>query len=270
MPVWGAANAYEITGSRTESYGRFEMTAKVTIVCPWENRDEVIDQVNRTPYPLPPIAAKQYYPAFPRTFEVSVWEESGKKTDIHEVSYSLAKIDIHYTCKQRNSAEQSVTQTCTPVLNMRRLPSIGFTWLSDNSPLTDAESPAMLQIMLKITRQVTGLRAIPDWWWSLAGCVNSTKGTDHMTKQQFEAETILFIPSSASKQVTTNPDDMEPVWDIGYELMWNPLGWNRFMRLDGLEISGVTGIHTDQISINRIPYRLYALGDFSLINTFQA
>ena len=255
MSTWGAASAFEIPGSRVETYNRFEMTAKVSLICPWDTRDAVIGQVSAQQYPLPTYAADRYYPAYPRSFDVSVWEEKGDDSDVYAVSYTKAKIDVSYTCKAKNSAERSLTQTCSPVLNMRRLPSWEFYWMEDGSPVLDEESPTMMQVMLKISRQISGIRQIPSWWWECAGCVNDALLIDTMTRMPYEAETLLFIPSSATKQVTTNPDEMEPVWDIGFDAMWNPIGWNQFMRLNAP--TAMHGIKVDRIGVNGLSYYMY-------------
>ena len=224
--TWGSPNVYELTGSRTETYTRKEMTAKVTLISPWNSRSAEIMKITATRYPLTTEASQYYFPSFPKTVEVSVWEEKGSASDIHAVTYTQAKLDVSYQCWARAAAnlEESFTQTCTPIIQMRRLPSFGFYWATDGSPVLDEESPAMLAIQMKITRQITGIQTLPSWFWSLAGCVNDAPWNDFITKNVYNAGTLLYIPASAVKQLTANPDDIDNVWDISFDLMWNPIG----------------------------------------------
>jgi hypothetical protein len=238
--TWGSPDVYEITGSRTEQYTRLNMTAKVTLICPWNSRYTCMSAISQTKYPLPSGASNYYYSAYPKSFDVSVWEESGKPSDVDAVTYTKAKIDVQYECRAKYN-ERSVTETITPILNMRRLPAWGFYWASDGSPLLDDESPAIMQVQVKIARQMTGWNRIPSWFYELAGCVNDFAWTDTFTQQSYEADTLMFIPSSMSKQVTTNPTDEDNIWDFSFELMWNPVGWNSFMRPHGLDFMMVNG-----------------------------
>jgi len=237
MATWGSNQAYEVNGSRTETYTRSELTAKVTVICPWDSRFAVMSAISLTKYPLPAGASQIYYDAYPKSMDASVYEEVGLPSDVYEVSYSKAKIDITYICKSKSAAdlESSITETVTPILNMRRLSTWGFYWASDGSPALPDESPAMLQIQIKIVRQITGVSQIPAWFWSLAGCVNQNAWTDIFTQASHDIGTLLFIPSSLSKQITVNPEDIDNVWDIGFELMWNPIGWNKFQRPHGID-----------------------------------
>jgi len=257
MSIWGATDAFEMPGSRTESYNRSEMTAKVTLICPWASRDNTIGQIIRTRYPLPPQAAETYFPAYPKSFDVSVWEEKGSPSDTNAVTYTQAKIDVSYTCRARNASfwEQTFSQTCSPILNMQRLPPWGFYWMTDNMPVVDEEAPTRLNIMLKITRQLSGISVVPAWFHELAGCVNESPWQDVITGIVFSAQTLLFTPSSATKQLTTNPDDIDNVWDMAFELLWNPIGWNRFMRLNSPTV--MQGIRIDQMMFAGQPYLMY-------------
>jgi hypothetical protein len=122
------------------------MTAKVTLISPWNSRSAEIMKITGTRYPLTAEASQYYFPAFPKTIDVSVWEEKGSESDTHAVTYTKAKLDVSYQCWARAAAnlEESFTQTCTPIIQMRRLPSFGFYWATDGSPVLDEESPAML------------------------------------------------------------------------------------------------------------------------------
>jgi hypothetical protein len=231
MGDWGAAGAYELTGTRTESYTRFSMTAKVTLICPWDSRYSIMASISQSQYPMPSGAGTYYYSAYPKSFEVSVYEEHGQATDVHAVTYSKAKIDVTYECKCKYNEEANISETITPILSMRRLPAWGFCWNSDGSPILDDESPAIMQYQIKITRQMTGVYSIiPTWFYDLAGCVNDATWIDKFTNHSYEQGTLLFVPSSLTKQITANPEDRDNIWDLGFELMWNPIGWNNFMR----------------------------------------
>jgi hypothetical protein len=199
-----------------------------------------MSQISQSKYPLPAGASNYYYSAYPKSFDVSVWEECGNPSDTDAVTYTKAKIDVQYECRAKYN-ERSVTETLTPILNMRRLSAWGFYWHSDNSPILDDQAPAIMQVQAKIARQLTGWANIPSWFYDLAGCVNESSWNDTFTKISYEADTLLFIPSSMSKQVTTNPTDEDNIWDFSFELMWNPIGWNKFMRPHGIDYMMVNG-----------------------------
>jgi hypothetical protein len=238
--IWGSPDVYEITGSRTEHYDRLSMTAKVTLISPWDSRYSCMVAISQTQYPLPIGALDYYYSSYPKSFDVSVWEEAGGKTDVDAVTYTKAKIDVQYECRAKYN-EKSVTESLTPILNMRRLSAWGFYWASDGAPILDDQAPAVLQVQAKIARQLTGWKKIPSWFFDLAGCVNDSTWTDTFTKISYDADTLMFIPSSMSKQVTTNPTDEDNIWDFSFELMWNPIGWNSSMRPHGIDFIMVNG-----------------------------
>ena len=255
MATWGSSNVYELTGSRTETYTRREMTAKVTLLCPWETRFAEMEKIARTRYPLSPGAESYLHPAYPKSFDVSVWEEKGAASDVHAVSYTMAKIDATYHCLARFNWDASFSQTITPTLQMRRLPSWGFYWATDGSPVLDEESPGMLAVQAKITRQYSGVQKVPQWFWDLAGCVNDAAWEEVHTGSMLQKGTLLFIPASAVKQLTVNPEERDNIWDVSFDLIWNPIGWNRFMRQNG--ITGHAGIRIDQMVFNNLPYFMY-------------
>jgi len=255
VATWGSSNVFEVPGSRTETYTRKEMTAKVTLLCPWSTRFAEMEKITRTRYPLPAGASEYLHPAYPKTLDVTVWEEQGSASDVHVVSYTQAKIDATYHCLAKFNWDQSFSQTITPTLQMRRLPSWGFYWASDGSPVLDEESPTIFAPQAKITRQYTGVSEVPQWFWDLAGCVNNVAWTEIHTSSLLGAGTLLFIPAAAVKQMTANPEDRDPLWDVSFDLIWNPIGWNRFMRQNGVMIQA--GIRTDQMIFNNSPYFMY-------------
>jgi hypothetical protein len=249
--TWGSTKAFEVPGSRTETYGLREMTAKVQLICDWADRYAIMQDICRTKYPLPPGATDYYWDSYPKSMSVSVWEEAGQEGDVYEVTYTKAKVDVDYICKSK-VPDSSVTETHTPILNMRRIPSWGFYWGSDGSPVSDEESPTVVNVQLKIQRQLTGCPFVPSWFMDLAGCINQNVWVDDITGVVHDRGTLLFMPSSASKQLTTNPEDVDNVWDISFEMMWNPIGWNRFQRPFAQSTTGI-----DSIMWKGQPFNLY-------------
>ena len=255
MTNWGSPYVFEVPGSRTESYNRKEMTAKVTLTCPWDNRFEAMDAIHTTKYPFPSSAAPYLHPAYPKAIDVSVWEEKGSDIDVHEVSYTLAKLEVTYHALARFNWDKSFSQTISPVLQMRRLPSWGFFWDSDDSPVLDEESPAMFAVQVKITRQYSGVPDVPQWFWDLAGCVNNAPWRERHTNSLLAKGTLLFIPASATKIQTMNPEERDSIWDVSFDLMWNPIGWNSFMRQNSISV--LSGIRIDSMTFDNRPYYLY-------------
>lgn len=257
-------HVYEINGSRTETFGQFEFSAKAEFCCRWDDRGTIVTELSKTVYNFPALDADNnfnsyystYYPAHVTGINVApfgaegVYEDTGDKTPVWQ-PHTLAKLSVDYKAIARPS-NWTIQETVTPALSMRQLPTWGYYWRSDGSPILDAEAPAIMQIQAKISRHINGIHKIPEWFYDLAGSVNLRGWTDAITGVSYLPGTLLFNPSSMERNITLSPDDDDTLWNISFELSWNPIGWNNFQRPHGV----------DMMMYNGAPVYMYPVYDF--------
>lgn len=264
---------FEINGSRTETYNDTEFNAHIEYVCVWEYRNWYVSVLHDKVYPkyLPILADgttdtsyyNWYYPAQAISCSVSNMgaegvtvapaynAESQAYFETHYQSYTRAKISVDYKGIARPGA-WSVQESITPTYSGRQLPSWGFYWRSDGSPIMDNETPFIQELMIDINRTITGVRQLPWWFYGLGGKTNFNAWTDVFTGEAFLPDTLLFIPSSLQRQITYNRSDDDNIWSIGFSLKYNPIGWNSFRRPHGV----------DMMMRNGAPVFLYGKGVF--------
>ena len=246
---------YEVNGARQETYTPTEFTAHTEYICPWPERYLYKESVMGSVFnAYPPINAagnvdfstaipsywNHYYPAVVTQVSIAPLGPEGvtvtpaNGAPLTFQPYTVAKLSVDYKGRAR-AGNATLQETVTPSLSARTLPSWGYYWRSDGSPVLDREAPGLQEVKASIQRHLTGIRRVPSWFFSLAGCVNYNPWTDLMTNISYLPETLLFIPTTMERQVTMDRSDDDFVWDISYEIMWNPVGWNNFRRPHGVD-----------------------------------
>ena len=181
-----------------------------------------------------------YFPALPTQVAVAPIGPEGITVDSYAGNtpsfqpYTLAKLAVDYKGRGR-PGNLSVNEQVTPSFGMRQLPSWGYYWRSDGSPVLDSEAPGKREVTVKISRTLSGVRRIPWWFYSLAGCVNGNAWTDMLDSKSYLPGTLLFIPTGKERQITMARDDDDNVWNLQYDMEWNPIGWNNFRRPQGVD-----------------------------------
>ena len=169
--------------------------------------------------------------------------------------YTLAKLAVDYKGLAR-AANGTLQQQMAPSMTYRTIPPFGFYWHSDGSMVLDKESPAIPEVKLKITRSFQNVRNIPTKFFTLAGHINSNTWTDKLTKMTFKPGTLLYMPTSLDKNITYVPEDDDYLWNLSFELSWNPIGWNSFRR----PIAGE--YRKDQMMYNGKSYKIFPTASF--------
>lgn len=232
-----ALGLHEVNGTRSENYTISEFTAHVEFYCPWMNRVDAQYEIMSTVYNAPPGYFNYYFPAEVQSVQVSVLGAEGINRYLPKDSYqpqTMAKLSVEYKGLSRNG-NLSLSEQLQPSLKMRQLPAWGYYWRSDGSPVLDNESPAIQEVQAKITRSIDGLRRIPSWFYSLAGCVNNAAWVDYLTGVTYLPGTLLFVPTNCDRTLTRARGDDDSIWKIAFELNWNPIGWNNYMRPNGVD-----------------------------------
>lgn len=250
----------EINGSRSENYSTTEFTSKVEYACKWDDRYIYADYLmgrcyNHTINDLRIDADSygeraagnhrrnyynDYFPAMPTAVQVSTFGAEGVSvTSAVNLTpsfqkYTMAKISVDYKGLARPGL-LSLQQTTTPTFGMRQLPSWGYYWRSDGSPVLDAEAPAVQEPQAKIQRNLSGIRNIPWWFFSLSGCTNINAWSDLVTGISYLPGTLLFQASNMERSITMARGDDDYLWNISFEIAWNPIGWNNFRRPHGVD-----------------------------------
>ena len=228
---------HEVNGTRSESYGTSEFTAHAEFYCPWKSRVEAQYHIMQKIYNAPPYYFAYYLPAEVQSVQIGVLGAEGINRYLEDDTYqpqTLAKLTVEYKGLSRNG-NLSLNEQLQPSLKMRQLPAWGYYWRSDGSPVLDNESPAIQEVQAKITRSIDGLRRIPAWFYELAGCVNNAPWIDALTGTTYLPGTLLFIPTNCDRTLTLARGDDDSIWKIGFELNWNPIGWNNYMRPNGVD-----------------------------------
>lgn len=238
------AGVFEVNGSRSETFAQFDFTARAEFTCSWEDRFAKADALMGTIYNYPAREGSdgfysRYYPAQVTNVSVNTWGAEGITTSTVTPPvwqpYTLAHLQVDYKALARPS-NWNIQETVVPTLSMRQLPSWGFYWRSDGSPVLDTESPALMQVQAKITRHINGIRKIPEWFYTLAGGVNENSWTDSVTNISYLPGTLLFNPSNMDRTITLARGDDDNIWNIAFDLSWNPIGWNNFQRPHGVDM----------------------------------
>lgn len=207
-----------------------------------------------------------YLPAYAQNIQVAPWGPEGVSYDptaIHNEDGSIyqetniqrhtkAKLTVDYKGLARCSSAV-LDQTIVPQILYRKLPPYQYTWASDGSQVLDREAPGKQEVKLKITRSLKNIRKIPEVFFSYAGCVNNSLVVDWITKLPFPEGTLLYSPTNLSKTMTSAIGDDDRLWTFTFELNYNPIGWNRFQRPNGV---------LDTIMFNGAPIELYDAVDF--------
>lgn len=243
---------YEINGSRTENYNDNEFTAHIDFICPWNYRNFYANAMMNRVYPqhisvladgsLDTSFYANYYPAAAISCNVATMGAEGVEVvpgvgveEVHYQAYTAAKVSVDYKAISR-PGNWSIQESVTPNYSMRQLPSWGYYWRSDGSPILDNESPAVQEIRVSINRTLTGVRNIPWWFYGLGGKVNINPWADSLTGDVYLPGTLLFVPSNLQRSVTYKRDDDDNIWTVGFTLNWNPIGWNSFRRPHGVDM----------------------------------
>lgn len=248
---------HEINGSRSESYSDTEFSGHIEFTCPWNARSYYIAEIKHRVYPYPVFLNgvgsefyQTYYPPVPISVSVSTMGAEGVNVEpvdyLTYQPYTMAHLTVEYKGMSR-PGNFSASESVSPNFGMRQLPSWGYYWRSDGSPLLDNESPGIQETKCEITRTLTGIRRIPWWFYRLGGKVNLNAWVDGMTGQAYLPDTLLFVPSNMQRNVTYQSGDDDNIWTISFALKWNPIGWNSFRRPHGV----------DQIMRNGVPQYFY-------------
>lgn len=232
----------EENGTRSENYGTTEFTGNITFIGPWMGRNEVMAVLRHTVFPVTSDNVISYYgyyqPAFVQSISVQPVGLEGTHiiTDYHTPlqPYTRAKYAVQYKGMTR-PGNSTVQEQVTPSCHMRQIPSFGYYWYSDGAPVLDQEAPAVRGMMMSITRTISGVRVLPDFFFNLAGCVNSEAWHDAVLGRTFLPGTLLFIPSNIDRQMTFANDNDDYLWTFAYTLEWSPIGWNNFQRPHGVD-----------------------------------
>lgn len=238
----------EVSGTRSETLVQFDFTATVSYHCRWDDRYWIARWLANSVYNNPSEDAvnlgltyyNSYYPARAINVTMKPLGAEGKTINVPFGSpvpwqpYTMAQLDVQYKGRALPS-NVSIRETVTPASAMRQLPSWGFYWRSDNAPVLDAEAPAIQERSMKIQRNLSGVRRIPYWFLGLEGCINANDWTDALTGMNYLAGTLLYTPTSMDRTITMSMDDDDFIWNVAYELAWNPIGWNNFRRPHGVD-----------------------------------
>jgi hypothetical protein len=164
------------------------------------------------------------------------------------IQYSRAKLVATYKAFARPSL-YTISVAQTPQIEHRQLPSMGYRWKSDGSPIEEDQAPVCEERTELFDLTFSNCTVVPNWLWFYNNRVNEKEyklALGHGKTRTFPAKTLLFTVKSVVTKVTNTRAEQSGLWDITLSYLYDELGYNRFRRLSSL-ISGPANAYKDVI-----------------------
>lgn len=202
-----------------------ELSAQVTLHCPYDQRWAVADDIigNRREYPLIASTVK------PRAYRATITGlDAINAIDGQAQAPKTAALTIYYQLSQVTTAGpfSLVTESVEPLGEFRKLNYQLFRFGSRSGrALTPEETPGKFESKLRIVRRIHKLAALPPTALTLYGRTNGTAYTSPCLGFTFGVETLLY---DTPQSELTRLSDGSSGFNLTQNWMWNPRGWNQF------------------------------------------
>lgn len=234
----------EFQGSPSETLTAQGWTAMRRVKVAWNDRQEFVEQVYRTDYPVLTI---------PRLIctSVTLAPFEGKNTGSGDTSsYEFAVASLQYTSPSFEFPTgqidvETFTESIEPTAEFLTGTNKNLRWNGANSGklVERDETPGRLFIGLDYVYAVENLRDLPDGIRDLIGRVNDKEiqpRSPGMNQFKFEPETLLFNPPSIARKFN---EFGQARWNLVYRFTYKPnwddtvepaeaRGWNYYWRVD--------------------------------------
>lgn len=247
--LYSAVDCCEEHATLQEQLGLESGSASVVLRVPWTNRWLLVNDLlgNSRVWPYAPglratTCAIKPFDSKPTSFEgqTAVYEDA-----LVTVSYS-SKVE-----------ENLIAESIEPNVEFITLDHKRFRWGSDASgdPLSEAEAPGRQKHSLALTRTHYKLEPpLPASLLTLPGKCNDTAYASALLGLSFAKETLLFMPSSLSRTITTAGDR---AFDLTLKYAYQPEGWNKYWRAKSKSYEEIYDVEEDEV------YKGYPLASFS-------
>lgn len=215
-------------GSPTESWNQDgQLTAQVTLACPWNNRLAVIQDIMGygVYYPRYPLAL-----ALPINASITGFSREGSTANLRMVVPDNARITIQYG--QGKSKSQSgvdiFSESLEPSFEFITLPFDKFRWANptDGDKLIADEAPGKLIVGFDYVQTRYQLSSIPTAILN-PGIVNQSTVFAATLGISFAPQTLLYMGSVPSRTIKS---DGSAAWNMTSRFSFRAQGWNKFWR----------------------------------------
>lgn len=251
--LYSLVSCCEEHGTVTENISKGAGDASVTLRCSWANRWLLVADIvgNRNVWP--------YAPGLRGSAASIVPFPAAAATDGQALVYEEALVTVKYTSKEE---ENLVAESIEPTAEFITLDHKRFRWLDEGSetpgqgdPLSEAEAPGQQLHSLMLARTHYQVEPpLPVEIISLVGSANDAAYVSALLGLTFDEETLLFLPASLSRTITTSGDR---AFDISLKFPYKPSGWNRYWRAKTQQYAEIYDVEAEAV------YKGYPLADFS-------
>lgn len=245
----------EMQATRSENVSDDGITCSVQLMVPDAIRWDVVSDI---------VGGKVFWPHLldmekpPFAISAAIAPFDAKTTqDEQACEYESAILTINYESKGKDP-EDLVAESLEPTCEFIQLPHKRFLWGSaSGDALTEEEAPAKQFRGLNLSRTIYKIPAdsLPDLL-APVGRVNSAAYTSSLLNMTFAAETLLYIPPTLDRTITTDGD---PGYTVNMKFAFKPDGWNQFWRAKTGDWSRIWSIQ------NGATYNNYPLGSFAAL-----
>jgi len=214
-----------------------EQSATATLRVAWNLRHNLIYDLLQTPrlYPHNPLMWAVNCSATP-------WD-SAPIQDGQGNQYTDALVVVNYSNvlddnNNQGSSGQLYSESIEPNVENMTLDHTRFRWSSASGDvLRENEAPTRPLYSIALTRTLYKIpTALPGDVLSLIGKCNSDSYFSTALGLNFGAETLLCLPTSSSKSVTSQGD---PGYDVVFKFAYKPETWNKFWRAGSQSYEGI-------------------------------
>lgn len=248
MSVYSSIPCDEVYGTRQENFGEDDITASVQLYVLAANKDALVDDLLTNQREYPNIATLN--PPKARTAGVVPFYSESVPAGQGFV-YDAFLVTVGYTT---DPAREILTETIEPEAEFTRLDYRFFRW-SDGTPITDGESPGLLQRSLRLVRSYKDAVLVPTEIVTKIGTVHSGVYTSSLLGLTFPAKTLLLVPNPVSRTITTAGSE-----GYNFSIAWSfrPQTWNKFWRPNTLAYESL-------VNLAGTPYLSYPEEDLSAL-----
>ena len=236
----------EMDGSPTESMSAESFSATRVFKVLWTDRLEFMKRL---------IGGKigfinyitDTYPAFTaaRCIRANAKPYGRISADVtsNKAKYTYALVTANYETPKYDSqvdADDNTvlpyrTELLTPRAKMISLTSESLYW-SDGTELKDVSAPQQLMLQMAWVITLHEVETVPAETFSLVGKTNDAQEYSATYDRYFDAGTLLFNPPNTRP---TRKADGTLSWELEYNLLYQPEGWNRFYNPNTKEFESI-------------------------------
>lgn len=230
MSDYSTVACCEEHGTRSENYTGEGVQCSVTLRCAYDDRWLLVQDVIGGHAVWPHLASAARPPVARTAGIVPFPAKAGTSGQL--LLYDEALVTVNYeTSKKESSGEdgQLFAESLEPTIEFLTLSPDRFRWSSaTGDPLEEEEAPGMQLFSMALNRTIYQVEPPLDGGLlSLVGKCNAEEYVSAVLGLTFPEETLLFMPGTQSRTVTT---ELNPAFDVNLKFAYKPQGWNKYWR----------------------------------------